>query len=215
MKSYSVKKLEVYGDYFDTNCYVIESDKKCFIVDPGYQKERIQAYVAQAGLTVEGILITHAHLDHLEALDCFDVPVYIHEIEHDVLINDDLNGFGYFRKSAPYDLSAINVIKITEDTVLPLGNEMVSVIHTPGHTIGGVCFKIGNDVCTGDTLFEGGVGKWDRPTANLPHLKQSILHLIESLPDETLIHPGHGRSSSIGREKRINSFYHEWKEECH
>lgn len=212
MKLYPVRKLVVYGDFI-TNCYVLDRDGKCFIIDPGYQKERIQNYVKHEGLKVEGILLTHAHIDHIEALDCFDVPIYIHEIEYEVLMDDRLNGFGYFGKQKAYNLNHLEIRKINESTRIPLANEEIEVIHTPGHTIGGVCFKIGHDLYTGDTLFEGTVGKWDRPTANLEQLKTSVLKLIDQQPDYMLIHPGHGRSSTIGVEKQINSFYKQWKRE--
>ncbi|MBB3696028.1 MBL fold metallo-hydrolase [Flammeovirga yaeyamensis] len=212
MKLYPIRKLVVSGEFI-TNCYVLDREGKCFIIDPGYEKERIQEYIKKEGLEVIGILLTHAHIDHMEALDCFDVPIYIHEIEYKVLMDDNLNGFGYFQKDKGYDLSKMEIRKINEETKIPLGDEEISVIHCPGHTIGGVTFKIGHDLYTGDTLFEGSVGKWDRPTANLQDLKKSVIRLIDEQPDHMLIHPGHGRSSSIGMEKQINPFYHRWKRE--
>jgi len=195
------------------NCYFIERNGKCFIVDPGYHKERIIEYVKEEKLEVIGILLTHAHIDHIEALDCFPVPIYLHELEYDVLFDDYKNGFEFFEKQKEYDLNDLDIRTINENTVFKIDEYEISVIHTPGHTIGGVCFKIGHDLYVGDTLFEGSVGRWDRPTADLSQLKTSVLKLIEEQEEYIIIHPGHGRSSTIGVEKAINQYYKEWKYE--
>ncbi|NLR93799.1 MBL fold metallo-hydrolase [Flammeovirga agarivorans] len=210
MKLHPVRKLQLDG-FFPMNCYVLERNNKCFIIDPGYQKETIQNYIKDENLEVVGILLTHAHIDHIEALDCFNVPVYLHEKEVEILLDDDLNGFGFFNKEKDYDINTIDIVPINEDTIIDLEGYEISVIFTPGHTKGGVSYKIGHDIYTGDTLFEGSVGKWDRPTANLDDLKQSVIKLIDEQAEHMLIHPGHGRSSTIGAEKRFNPFYNEWK----
>ncbi len=209
---YSVRKLFLEGD-IPMNCYFIERNNKCFIVDPGYYKERIIEYVKEEGLEVIGILLTHAHIDHIGALDCFPVPIYLHELEYDVLFDDYKNGFEFFEKQKSYDLDDLNIKTINEDTLLKIDEYEISVIHTPGHTIGGVCYKIGHDLYVGDTLFEGSVGRWDRPTADLSQLKTSVLKLIEEQEEYIIIHPGHGNSSTIGTEKSINQYYKEWKYE--
>ena len=197
MKLNPIRKLQLDGE-IPMNCYVIDRNGKCFIVDPGYQKNIIQEYIKSQGLEVLGILLTHAHIDHIEALDCFDVPIYLHELEYDILINDSLNGFEFFGKQKAYNVNTLDIRTISENTILQLEDYQVSVIHTPGHTIGGVCYKIEHDLYVGDTLFEGSVGRWDRPTANLEQLQKSILKLIDNQPEHIIIHPGHGESSTIG-----------------
>jgi hydroxyacylglutathione hydrolase len=204
-----IQKLLLDGE-IPMNCYVLERDKKCFIIDPGYQKESIQNYIAQKGYTVKGILLTHAHIDHIEALDCFAVPIYIHEKEYEILIDTAKNGFDFFEKKPQYDLADLEIVCINENSKLSIGNDEITVLHTPGHTKGSVCYLVGFDLYAGDTLFEASVGKWDRPTGDLRTLKKTIVHLINSLPDYILVHPGHGRSTTIGIEKQINSFYHQW-----
>ncbi|RUT78993.1 MBL fold metallo-hydrolase [Ancylomarina longa] len=204
-----VQKLLLDGE-IPVNCYVIKRDNECYIVDPGYQKQLIQQYIAQKGYQVKGILLTHGHIDHIEALDCFDVPVYLHKKEYEILMDNYKNGFDYFGKPRPFEFENLDIKLITEDTQLEVGKEIITVIFTPGHTIGSVCYKIGHDLYTGDTLFEGSVGKWDRPTGDVKQLKQSILRLINEQDDHILIHPGHGRSSAIGIEKQINPFYRKW-----
>ena len=98
-----------------------------------------------------------------------------------------------------------------EGTILSLDDKKIEVMHTPGHTVGGVCYKIDNDLYTGDTLFEGTVGKWIFPTGDLDTLKKTIIDLIETQDEDVRIHPAHGHSSTIGVEKRSNSFYLQWK----
>jgi len=169
-----MKKILLLGE-IDVNCYFIEHNNKCYIVDPGYEKEKVIKYVKDNNLKVEGILLTHAHIDHVCAIDCFDVPIYLHEIEYEILIDDSKNGFEFYGRQKPYSLDGLNIVKIDESTVLELDDKKIEVIHTPGHTIGGVCYKIDNDLYTGDTLFEGTVGKWTFPTGNLNTLKKTVV----------------------------------------
>jgi hydroxyacylglutathione hydrolase len=205
----AIRKLLLDGE-IPVNCYIVERDRQCYIIDPGYQKEKIQKYISDNELNVRGILLTHAHIDHIEALDCFSVPIYLHELEYNILMDNYCNGFDYFGKPTPYDLNELNIQLINSKTTFTLDNEFIYVIHTPGHTVGSVCYKFGHDIYTGDTLFEASVGKWDRPTGNLPQLKETILNLINNQPDYMIIHPGHGRNSTIGIEKKINQFYRQW-----
>ncbi len=210
MKVNRIQKLLLSGE-IPVNSYVLISGKQCFIVDPGYQKEYLQSYIKKEGLEVLGILLSHAHIDHIEALDCFQVPVYIHELEYEILANDSINGFEAFGKQKSYHLSALDVRTITDNTSLQLGEEKISVIHTPGHTQGSVCYLFQNDLIVGDTLFEGSVGRWDRPTANLEQLQNSVLNLIDMQPESRRVQPGHGSSTTIGIEKLRNPFYKDWK----
>ncbi|MDC1107369.1 MBL fold metallo-hydrolase [Prolixibacteraceae bacterium] len=192
------------------NCYIVQRDNSCFIIDPGYQKERIHNYIQTKGYNVKGILLTHGHIDHIEALDCFDVPVYIHKLEYPILVDNYQNGFAFFEKEPSYTFDSLDIELIDEGTLIPLGDEHFEVIHTPGHTLGSVCFKIGHEIYTGDTLFIGSVGKWDRSTGDINELKDSVLRLMDGHHDFMLIHPGHGKSSIIGLKKQFNHFYREW-----
>ncbi len=205
-----MNKILLYGE-IDVNCYIIENNGECFIVDPGYQKERVIKYIEDKNLKPKGILLTHGHIDHIGAIDAFDLPVYIHEKEYEVLIDNQKNGFDFYNREKPYNLDDIKIVKINSDTVLDLGDKKIEVIFTPGHTIGSVCYKIEDDLYTGDTLFEGTVGRWDFPTGNLEVLKKTIKTLIENTDENIKIHPAHGKSSTIGQEKRNNYFYINWK----
>lgn len=205
-----MRKILLLGD-IDVNCFFIERNNKCYIVDPGYEKEKVQKYVKNNKLEVLGILLTHGHIDHIGAIDSFDVPVFLHKKEYEIIIDNYKNGFDFYGKETPYSLDKINLIKIDESTVFEIDDKKIEVIHTPGHTIGGVCYKFGNDVYTGDTLFNGSVGRWDFPTGNLNTLKKTVVNLIDSQADNVKIHLAHGPSSTIKIEKNNNFYYHEWK----
>lgn len=109
-----VQKLLLYGE-IPVNCYVIECDNECYIVDPGYQKQQIQNYINQKSYQVKGILLTHGHI---EALDCFDVPIYLHEKEYEILMDNYNNGFEFFGKPRPLKFENLDIILITENTQL-------------------------------------------------------------------------------------------------
>ncbi|MGL5354708.1 MAG: MBL fold metallo-hydrolase [Clostridium sp.] len=205
-----MKKMLLLGE-IDVNCYFIEHNNKCYIVDPGYEKEKLIKYVKDNKLEVLGILLTHGHIDHIGAIDAFDVPVYLHKKEYEIIIDNYKNGFDFYGRQKPYSLDNINIVKIDDALVIPLDNKNIEIIYTPGHTVGGVCYKIDNDLYTGDTLFEGTVGKWTFPTGDLETLKRSVVNLIDTQDEKVKIHPAHGGSSTIEDEKRYNQFYLEWK----
>lgn len=205
-----MRKLVLHGEE-DVNCYFIEDNNKCYIVDPGYEKERIVKYVENSKLEVLGILLTHGHIDHISAIDCFKVPVYIHENEYELFLDSYSNVENRYGRKMDYSLEHINIIKIDESKVFKIDDKEVYVIYTPGHTVGGVCYKFGNDLYTGDTLFKEKVGKWTFPTGSLEDMKKSVVSLINTQSDEVKVHPGHYDSSTIGHEKKNNPFYLEWK----
>ncbi len=205
-----MNKLLLSGD-IPVNCYFIENNEQCYIVDPGYEKEKVIEYIEKKGLEVVGVLLTHGHIDHIGAIDCFDVPVYIHENEVEIIKDNYKNGFAFYNKEKPYNLENINIVKINSDTKLPLGDKNIEVIHTPGHTVGCVCYKIDGDLYSGDTLFKEAVGKWTFPTGDLKTLQKSIVSLIDSQEESLKVHPAHGESTTIGAEKNNNPFYLKWK----
>lgn len=206
-----MKRLMLRGE-IPINCYFIINNNKCYIVDPGYQKDRIIDYVKKNNLEVLGILLTHGHVDHIGAIDCFDVPVYLYKDEYEVVIDNDKNGFDFYSKEMFFDINDINFVKIDENVKFQLDDKEIEVLHTPGHTVGGVCYKVDNDLYSGDTLFRGTVGKWTFPTGSLEDIQKSIFKLMDTMDDETKVYPGHGRSTTIGIERESNKYYLEWKQ---
>ncbi len=210
MECYVLEKLILVGE-IDVNSYILESGNKCFIIDPGAQKERLKKYVEDKNLSVEAILLTHAHFDHIGALDAFDVPVYLHEFEMEIIKDNNKNGYGFYGIKMPYDLSKINLKTLRNGEKLKLNDEEIEVILTQGHTVGSVCYKMGDKLYSGDTLFENGIGRYDFPTGDVQALRKSIVMLIDTLDEAVKVFPGHGNSSTIGMEKQSNSYYKMWK----
>ncbi len=195
----------------DVNCYFLISGFDCYIVDPGYEKEKVISYVSSRGLNVLGILLTHSHIDHIGAIDCFKVPVYLHKDGLQIINDDDKNGFSFYGRVKSYSLKNIEIVTIDDSKTFNLGNDIITVIHTPGHTPGSVCYKLNSDLYTGDTLFRGSVGRWDFPMGSKDTLKNSIVNLIDNQSVDITIHPSHGDSSTIKEERDNNQFYYHWK----
>lgn len=203
---------EIYKDsYIDMNVYFIDYKGQCYIVDPGYEKERIRKVVEDNNLEVLGIILTHSHLDHISATDCFNVPIYMYEKESDLFMynyNDLYNERGITRH---YDLNGRVLVKLKDGDTLPLGDKKISFIPTAGHTAGGICYKFENDLYTGDTLFKGAVGRSDLKTGDPVAIKESVVRLINTLDENLNVHPAHGDSTTIGFEKKYNPYYNAWK----
>ena len=189
------------GIYEEVAYIVMDEDTKdAFIVDPGGNGELIEAEVKALDADIKYILLTHGHFDHVGAVeyiaDKFNVPFYISK-EDEEWISKDNYVFGNLRKADGY---------LSEGDSLKIGNKDVKVIRTPGHTPGGLCFLVGKDLFTGDTLFRGSVGRTDFPGGNSADLISSIKEKLVPLEDDIRVYPGHGDSSTIGFEKEINPY---------
>ncbi|MFC1892646.1 MBL fold metallo-hydrolase [Chloroflexota bacterium] len=179
-----IKKLETAP--FGTNCYIIvcsQSDEGVIVDTPG-EAARI---LAQAeGIRVRRIIITHTHFDHLgafqEVRDQLKAPVAIHSFEAGQL-------------PSPPDIA------LEEGDVIEFGTVSLRVLHTPGHTPGSLCLLTGKHLFSGDTLFPGGPGKTGSPAA-FEQMVNSITQKLFSLPDETVVYPGHGEDTVLAREKQ-------------
>lgn len=195
--------------YFDVNAYFCIDDATGhgFLIDPGAQPDKVMSVVRRNGWTIEKILLTHGHFDHMgaanELRDALGTDVYAHENSHMLLINSHNN------------LSALCGPAITVKGALPLrdGDSIslesdpsfcLKVIHTPGHTPDSVTFwsKRDNVAFVGDTIFKAGIGSWGYPGGNKKELIKSITERIFALPDETVLCSGHSEQTTIGTEKR-------------
>lgn len=191
------------------NCYIVgcETTKEALVIDPGEDGERILQAVAAAGLTVKMIVNTHGHFDHVGAnallVEKTGAPLYIHVSDAPFLprIREHAAGYGLkVRVSPPPD----RVLHGGE--TLKVGTLSVSVIHTPGHTPGGICLYVEGHLFSGDTLFADSVGRTDLTGGNHEDLVEGIRNKLFILPDSTIVHPGHGADTTIGREKHHNPF---------
>lgn len=189
---------------YQANCYILaeKDNSDAIIIDPGEEYNKIKKVIDNHKLTPKIIINTHGHIDHIAADAKFGLPVYIHEDDVDFLIDSKKNMSAFLNMP-----KAIKVeIKTLKDKdKIKLGNIVLEVIHTPGHTPGGICLKMGNILFTGDTLFYAGVGRTDFPYASQRIMVESLRKLFK-LPKNTKIFPGHGPSSTIGKEKSNNPF---------
>lgn len=187
------------------NCYILGSAKtgEAIIVDPGEEPEKIKANLKDLKLKPKFIVNTHGHIDHIGANIHFALPVYIHRLDAEFLTNPRLNLSSML--GIPFQ-SSQQVLLLEEGQKIGLGEISLEVIHTPGHTPGGICLKADKFCFTGDTLFAQGIGRTDIPAASEKDLLNSIREKLLTLPDEVIIYPGHGPSSRIGEERSNNPF---------
>lgn len=189
--------------------------KEGIVIDPGDEVDQLIAAARAHDLRIVRVLLTHAHLDHVTgvgaAKDAFGVPVYLHRDDqpmYDAAVQQGLM-FG-LRVEQPPPVDAHYAM--TDDEQLGFGDFAVDVLHTPGHCPGGVCLAIGprdsaeRELYVGDTLFAGSIGRTDLPGGDHETLLASIRNVLFRFPDETVVHPGHGPSTTIGEEKRTNPF---------
>lgn len=189
----------------EVNCYVLaEKDGgPAIIIDPGEQSQKIQQVLDKHKLKPVAVINTHGHYDHIGSDDYFSVPVYVHKLDEPLLRDPMLNLSGFF--SVP--CSVKSEIKVLEDNqVLDFDSLQLKVMHVPGHTPGGVALLLlkpeSNKLFTGDTLFCQGIGRSDLAGGSEELLAKSIKERLFTLPMDTVIYPGHGDSSTIGREMR-------------
>lgn len=195
-----------------TNCYLIWNDhKNCLIIDPGDNGTKLISIISKLELSPIAILLTHAHFDHIGAVETvrteFSIPVYIHSKEDEWLINPKLNGSVSFRLPQPVVAKPADYY-LDENPAMKIGDFTFKVLETPGHSPGSVTFYFEDEgvAFVGDALFYEGVGRTDLTGGNTRTLIDSIHNKLLVLPEETVVLSGHGRSTTIGHEMDHNPY---------
>lgn len=201
-----VKKLEV--GMFASNCFIVgdEESKEGMIIDPGADARAILDSIKTLDLKIKLIVLTHSHMDHIGALaevkQATGAPIAIHQEEADSLKRPQFRMMmAPFAKASPPA-----EVLLKEGDTITIGKISFKVLHTPGHTPGGISLYTKGIVFTGDTLFNFGIGRADFPGSDYDQELKSISEKLMTLPDNTKVCPGHGPDSTIGVERRGNPF---------
>jgi glyoxylase-like metal-dependent hydrolase (beta-lactamase superfamily II) len=196
-----MERLTITTGSFEVNCSILSENGRAWIVDPGGEAERIINLLAKKGLEPVGILLTHAHFDHIGAVNALqaaftDLKITVHR--------NDLPVITHPMNCMPPDYPPVTMPKNIVETTDAPGCE---IIETPGHTPGGVCYYFPAEklLLAGDTLFAGSVGRTDLPGGDMATLMRSLKKLTD-LPGDTLVIPGHGMHTTISAEKASNPF---------
>ncbi|WMM26828.1 MBL fold metallo-hydrolase [Tissierella sp. MB52-C2] len=201
--------IRVPAGVYAANCYIIYSKttKDGIIVDPGGDADDLSSYIKRNDLNIKHIILTHGHGDHIGGViglkASLGATVMIHEEDKDMLMDGEKN------LSTSMAMGKVEVepdVLLKDGDIIEIGDLKVEIIHTPGHTKGGICIKIGENIITGDTLFAGSIGRTDLFGGDYDSIIKSIKEKLMIYPDEVQVFPGHGTPSTIGRERVSNPF---------
>ncbi|AGP30864.1 MBL fold metallo-hydrolase [Corynebacterium terpenotabidum] len=198
----------------ETNCLVIHDGARATVVDPGMGAAAlVRQTVADQGLTVEQIVLTHGHIDHIRDLpelqQEYGVPVYMHHGDLPWLTRgalDAMGPLGELHRTAEMEVPAVPQ-PVEEGDVLTIAGVEFTAVHMPGHSPGSVMFRgAEGTVLGGDVLFRGGVGRTDLPLSDPHAMMASLRRIPEEFADSDVVYPGHGPATTIGEERRTNGF---------
>ncbi|MFY1621643.1 MBL fold metallo-hydrolase [Micromonospora sp. WMMD723] len=213
------------ADAFGTNCYVVATapGEQCVVVDPGIGVlDRLDAVLAEHRLHPAAVLLTHGHLDHTFSVapvcGARGIPAYVHPEDRELLADPtkalSMDLAGLFGGRLPYS-EPDDVAELTDGATLALAGLEITVDHAPGHTGGSVLFRLpgagspweADQVClSGDVLFAGSIGRTDLPGGSMPRMLTSLREKVLPLADDTVVLPGHGPATTIGRERARNPY---------
>ena len=192
------------------NCFIVgcPETKKAVVIDPGGDVDRILVALSDEQLTVSKILNTHGHFDHVggnqRLKEVTGAPIYIHTDDAPMLahVSSSAAAFGMRVNNSPEADETLN-----DGDIIKFGNLELKVLHTPGHSPGGVSFYAPGVVFVGDTLFAGSIGRTDFPGGSYNQLIASVKEKLFTLDEKTIVYTGHGPETTIGEEKRTNPFF--------
>jgi hydroxyacylglutathione hydrolase len=201
-----------------TNCWVVApgAAEQCVVIDPGIEiGPHLDEVIAEHRLHPVAVLLTHGHIDHtfsvVPVCQARDVPAYIHPADRGQ-ITDPWSGLGLPKGTPLLGLEALTLTEpddvraLADGDTVPLAGLKFGVRHAPGHSAGSVVFGLDQDLFSGDVLFAGSIGRVDLPGGSMAQMTESLREVILPLPDETVVHPGHGPATTIGRERVTNPY---------
>jgi hydroxyacylglutathione hydrolase len=197
------------------NCTLLHDGKEAILIDPGDEASRLLKALNDKGLKLQAIWLTHAHFDHIGAIADLqellgqetlgEVPVYLHPKDNVLFENAHLAAQ---RWEIPFRQPQTKPLELRDNQVLEFANTKIHCLFTPGHAPGHIAFYVPSQgfVISGDALFRGSIGRTDLPLGNHKQLLESIRSRLLTLPDETVVYPGHGPKTTIRFEKQSNPF---------
>jgi hydroxyacylglutathione hydrolase len=193
---------------FEENSYLVvdETTSRAVIIDPGADPERLVSMIRESGATLEAIWLTHGHVDHIGGIVGvrreWPVPVLMHPFDLPLFSRGAAQAAYY---GIPFEQPSAPDAELAEGQTVTCGSLSFDVQHVPGHSPGHVIFLHANTMIGGDLLFAGSIGRTDLPLSNPVHMEESLARVAE-LSDDTVVYPGHGPATSIGRERATNPF---------
>ena len=193
---------------FQTNCYVVSNGDRAFVIDPGLgAHEAVSQLVQEQGLTVEAVVLTHGHIDHIRDAAAFGVETFVHPADAFML----LRGEGVSEQARQlYDASAMppidNPTHIEDGQTLTVAGVELRVVHAPGHSPGCVMLVADEVVFSGDVLFRGSIGRTDLPDSDPEQMRESLRGPVWELDDELQVLPGHGPATTVAQERATNPY---------
>lgn len=199
-----VRKFVV-GDMANNN-YLLTENGEALLIDCTDIIPELEVTLKEYDATLKTILITHGHFDHIKGIkrlqEKYDVKVYMHEADKELV--EGTNEFMDMVRMPHIDIPKIDVY-LKDNDKIKFADKEIDVIHLPGHTQGGVGYKVDDMIFSGDTIFLGTVGRTDLPGGNYEQLKSSIRERLFTLSDDIVIYTGHGADTTVGQEKKYNS----------
>ena len=207
-KSYKENKMKIHKikvGLHEANCYIASKENEAFIIDPGADANKILSYIRKNHLNVRGIILTHAHYDHTGAANeirtAYGCSIYAHKKEAAALSDPVINGSSKTSASVSVDAD----ILLGEGDIVKYEDIELEIIKSPGHTEGSICIKVkGEDIIfTGDTIFCDDIGRTDLASGDERKLLKTLKNKVCKWPDETVIYPGHDKSCTMQKVKKI------------